>query len=170
MVTDTRAAIDAVSALDVIDASRIYLVGYALGGKVGLLTAALDNRVKAIAALCGFDPLRLDTPEKGAEGIRHYSHLHGLIPRLGFFIGEESRLPFDYDQVLALIAPRPALLIAPTLDRYAPVDDVKREVEPARAIYRLLGKEGALQLETPLDFNEFPKQRQERIFDWIALQ
>ena len=122
MVADTRAAIDAVSALDVIDTDRIYIIGYGLGAKVGLIAAALDTRVKAIAAVCGFDPLRLDTADKGVEGIRHYSHLHGLMPRLGFFAGQESRLPFDYDEVVALIAPRPALLIAPTLDRYAPVE------------------------------------------------
>jgi dienelactone hydrolase len=107
MVADTRAAIDAIAALDSIDAGRIYAIGYGLGTKVGLLTAALDGRIKALAAVCGFDALRLDSPAKGTEGVRHYSHLHGLIPRLGFFVGEESRLPFDYDAVVALAAPRP---------------------------------------------------------------
>jgi len=29
----------------------------------------------------------------GTEGLRHYSHLHGLIPRLGFFIGHQDRVP-----------------------------------------------------------------------------
>jgi dienelactone hydrolase len=168
MIADTRAAIDAVSGLDMADPSRIYLVGYSMGAKVGLLTAALDKRVNAIAAVCGLDPLRQDTPEKGTEGVRHYSHLHGLMPRLGFFIGDESRLPFDYGQVLALIAPKPALIVAPTLDRYAPVEDVRREVEGARKIYGLLGHEGALELETPLDFNRFTQQTQERLFDWIS--
>ena len=47
MVADTRAAIDAASALDTIDPKRIYVLGYALGAKVGLLTAALDDRVQA---------------------------------------------------------------------------------------------------------------------------
>ncbi len=168
MVADTRAAIDAVSALDVIDPSRIYVVGYGLGAKVGLITAALGSPVRGVAALCGVDALRLDTPEKGTEGVRHYSHLHGLIPRLGFFLGEESRIPFDYDQVLALLAPKPVLIVAPTLDRYAPVEDVRREVDVARSFYRLAGKESALELETPLDFNRFTKERQERMFDWIA--
>jgi len=168
MVLDTRAAIDAVSALDVIDSSRIYLLGYSLGAKVSLLTAALDDRVKAIAAVSGVDPLRLDTPDKGTEGIRQYSHLHGLLPRLGFFIGQESRLPFDYDEVLAAIAPRPVLLFAPTLDRYAQVADVLLEVEQARKIYNLLGRENALQLETPLGFNGFQPAMQARAFDWLA--
>lgn len=168
MVADTRASIDAVSALESIDRSRIYVLGYGLGAKVGLLVAALDDRVKALAAVAGFDPLRLDTSDKGTEGIEHYSHLHGLLPRLGFFVKHESRLPFDFDQVLALVAPRPVLLVAPELDRYARVEDVRREVEAPRAIYRLLGRESALRLETPLDFNRFKMPRQEQVFDWMA--
>ena len=167
MVADTRAAIGAAAALDTVDASRIYVVGYGLGAKVGLLAAALDERVRGLAAVCGFDPLRLDTPAKGTEGIRHYSHLHGLIPKLGFFIGQEARLPFDFDQALALIAPRPVLLVAPELDRYARVDDVRREVEAPRKIYHMLGREDALRLETPLDFNRFKTARQEQVFGWL---
>jgi pimeloyl-ACP methyl ester carboxylesterase len=168
MVADTHAAIDAAAALDIVDASRIYVIGYGLGAKVGLLAAALDERVKAAATVCGFDALRLASPSKGTEGIWHYSHLHGLMPKLGFFIGHESRLPFDYDEVVALMAPRPALVVAPTLDRYAPVEDVRREVAASRKVYGLLGQEGALNLETPLDFNRFTRQRQEQVFDWIA--
>lgn len=168
MVADTHAAIDAAAALDIVDSSRIYVIGYGLGAKVGLLAAALDERVKAAATVCGFDALRLASPSKGTEGIWHYSHLHGLMPKLGFFIGHESRLPFDYDEVVALMAPRPALIVAPTLDRYAPVEDVRREVAASRKVYDLLGQEGALNLETPLDFNRFTRQRQEQVFDWIA--
>jgi hypothetical protein len=91
-----------------------------------------------------------------------------LLPRLGFFVGNESRLPFDYGQALALIAPRPVRLVAPLLDGCATVEDVRREVDACRQIYRLSGAESALELDTPLDFNRFPRQRQEQVFDWIA--
>ena len=168
MVADTRAAIDALASLDRIDSSRIYLLGYSLGAKVGLLTAALDERVSGLAAVSGFDPLRLDTADRGVEGIRHYSHLHGLMPRLGFFVGHESRLPFDFDAVLALAAPRRVLLIAPSLDRYARVADVKAEVEEARKAWRIHGREAAFTFETPADLNRFHRGAQERVFDWLA--
>jgi len=168
MVTDTRAALEAGAALSSIDPERIYIVGYALGGKVGLLTAATDQRVKAVAVVSGFDPLRLDTPEKGVEGIRQYSHLHGLIPRFGFFVGQEDRLPLDFDEVLASVAPRPALIVAPALDRYACVEDVRREVEEARGVYEHYGEANALRLETPLEFNRFPTRLQEQVFNWLA--
>ena len=168
MVTDTWAAIDSAAALEGIDPERIYIIGYALGGKVGLLTAAIDVRVKALAAVAGFDPLRLDTQEKGVEGVRQYSHLHGLIPRFGFFAGHEDRLPLDFDEVLASIAPRPVLIVAPTLDRYARVDDVRRELDAAGHVYERLGRSGALRLETPLEFSRFPRPLQEQVFDWLA--
>ena len=168
MLSDTRAAIDAVAALDTIDSSRIYLLGYALGAKVGLMTAATDDRVAALAAICGVDALRLSTPDRGIEGIRHYSHLHGLMPRLGFFTEHPDRVPVDYDEVLAMVAPKPALVVAPTLDRYARIADVRREVEASGQVYRVLGREGALELETPEDFNRFGTKLQQQVFDWLA--
>jgi hypothetical protein len=62
----------------------------------------------------------------------------------------------------------PVLLVAPTLDRYARIADVRREVEASRKIYDLLGPGDALQLETPEDINRFPHGLQERAFDWLA--
>lgn len=166
MVADTRAAVDALAALDIIDKDRIYLMGYSLGAKVGLLTAALEPRVRGLAAVSGFDPLRLSTQDRGVEGIRHYSHIHGLMPRLGFFEGQEAKLPFDFDAALELMAPRRLLLIAPTLDRYARVSDVRATVEPLRKAWQ--GHETNLTFETPVDFNRFYRPTQERVFDWLA--
>ena len=168
MVADTRAVVDAVKALEDVDTNRIFLFGYALGAKVGLLTAALDERVTGVVAVSGVFPFRLDTPAKGTEGIRHYSHLHGLMPKLGFFLGQETRVPFDYDEVLALAAPRKILVVAPELDRFSPVEDVRAEVAAARQVYRLLGNESALELRTPRDFNRFPRALQEQVFDYLA--
>jgi len=168
MVTDTRAAIDAAAALETIDRGRIYIVGYALGAKVGLLTAAVDERVKALAAVAGFDPLRLDTMDKGTEGLLQYSHLHGLIPRFGFFAGHEDRLPLDFDEVLASVAPRSVLVVAPTLDRYAHVDDVRNEIGQARHVYERLARPDGLRLDTPLEFSRFPRTLEEQVFDWLA--
>ena len=166
MVADTRAAVDAVAEIENVDAARIYLVGYALGAKVALWTAALDERVRAVASVCGFTPLRTSA-DKGTEGIKHYSHLHGLLPRLGLFIGSEARLPVDYDEILAVIAPRPMYVLAPTLDRYATPADVRSVVERARKQYAAAGAGEALVFDTPVDFNRFTAAMQGRVFDWL---
>jgi dienelactone hydrolase len=168
MVADTRAAVDAAASLEIVDPQRIYLVGYSLGAKVGLLTAAVEDRVKAVAAVAGFDPLRLDTADKGVEGIAGLSHLHGLMPRLGFFVGHERRLPFDFDEVVAATAPRPVMVVAPTMDRYARIADVTSEFDGVKRVYERLGQPQALRFETPVDFNRFTRETQERVFDWLA--
>jgi hypothetical protein len=114
--------------------------------------------VHALASVSGFDPLRLDVADRGVEGIRHYSHLHGLMPRLGFFVGHEARLPFDFDEALALAAPRPVLVVAPTHDRYARIGDVRAAVAPVPGVT----------LETPADFNRFGRKLQARVLEWLV--
>jgi dienelactone hydrolase len=158
MVADTRAAVEALG--QTAELSDVYLMGYSLGGKVALLTAALDERVKGLAVVSGFDVLRAATADKGVEGIRHYSHLHGLLPRLGPYVDKPRSSPFDFDAAVRLTAGRPVLLIAPTLDRYVRAADVAAAVKP-------LARPG-LTVETPLDFNRFRRQTQQRVVRWLT--
>ncbi len=166
MVADTRAAIDAVSALGTTDPNQIYIVGLGLGAQVGLLTAALDDRVKGVATITGLGSL--GTMNVDIEGVRRYSHLHGLMPKLGFFLGHENRLPFDFDQVLAAIAPRPVLAVAPTMDRYYPLEDVRRLAAAVEPVYRLLGREQGIEVLAPKEFSRFPNAIQKPAYDWIG--
>lgn len=170
MVADTRAAISAAAALEAIDADRIYLAGYSLGSHVALLTAALDERVRGVAAVAGFTSFRADPGEPETEGLRHYSHIHGLLPRLGFFLTAKDRVPFDHDEALALVAPRPVLWIAPEFDRYAPAQTVEAVATAARAVYERRGAKAAFTLERPRDFNRFPVETQRLLVDWLARQ
>jgi hypothetical protein len=52
------------------------------------------------------------------------------------------------------------LLIAPTLDRYVRAADVAAAVRP-------LVRPG-LTVETPLDFNRFRRQTQQRVASWLV--
>ncbi|HYI96484.1 MAG TPA: alpha/beta fold hydrolase [Bryobacteraceae bacterium] len=154
MVADTRAAIDALTALKEMDARRVYLAGYSLGGKIALFTSALDDRVAGVIAASAFTPLRASKDSDGTEGVRHYSHLHGLMPRLGVNVS------IDYDEVLEAIK-APVLLRAPVLDRYASAPGVRTAVENAR-------KAGArIELREPLDFNRFTPAAQKELFAWL---
>lgn len=157
MVTDTQAAITEVTKIRWIDEKRVFLSGYSLGGKVALFTAALDDKIAGVSVRCAFAPLRLSGDRDSSEGIRHYSHIHGLLPKLGFFTGQPSRLPVDYDEILAAIAPRPVQVVAPELDRHNPVDRVKQSVEASRRAYALLGAESALEINSVLDWNRWAK-------------
>ncbi len=167
MVTDTRAAVEALANLDFIDGKRIFVAGYSLGGTVGLYAAALDERIAGVVCVAGFTPMRLDTADKGTEGIRAYSHLHGLLPRLGFFVGNEARIPYDFHEILACVAPRPILVIAPTMDKDANLQDVKYCVGQARKIYDLFGAGDSIQVFAPDDFSRFSNEMRQKTYQWL---
>jgi len=168
MVTDTRAAVDAVSALTRVDRSRIYVMGLGMGAQVGLMAAAMDDRIAGVATVTGLGSLRSATAAATTEGIKRYSHLHGFLPKLGFFLGNEARLPVDFDEVLAAVAPRPVLAVAPTMDRYYPVEDVQQLRKAVEPVYRLLGQTNGVEVMTPKEFSRFPNNIQKLAYDWIV--
>lgn len=168
MVHDARRAVDALGGLPFVDPARIFAVGFGLGGAVTLFLAALDERVAGAASVCGFTPLRLDIPDNGTGGLRRWSHDLALMPRLGFFLGHEGRLPFDFHEVLALIAPRPALVVSPQLDREATPADVRACVAAARPVYERYPAGERLTLEEPEDYNRFGPEMQALMHRWLA--
>ena len=168
MVEDARAAIDALEKDSLVDPQRIYLFGYSMGGTVGLYTAALDSRVKGLVSICGFTPMRSDTAARGTGGVARYSHERGLIPRLGFFVGHEDQIPYDFPELLGVVAPRPVLVVEPQLDRDATPADVKSAVEQAKGVYALYGSGEKLELQEPWDYNRLPKKMQDEIVKWMG--
>ncbi len=167
LVDDARAALDALEREPGIDASRLSLFGYTLGGTVALHAAALDPRVKSVVAISGFTPFRRDTAS-GTGGLARYSHERPLVPRLGWFIGHESRVPYDYDDVLAALAPRPVLIVQPTMDRDADPVAVRETVARARRAYGTGA--AALALDEPHDYQRLPAATQARAVAWLKAQ
>jgi dienelactone hydrolase len=168
MVADTRAGIDALQKEGVVDPNRIYLYGYSMGGIIAMHTAALDPRVKGVVSICGFTPMRTDTMDKGAGGLARYSIDLPLLPRLGFFIGNESRLPYDYNELIAAIAPRPVYVHQPQLDRDANPGDVHAAVDQAKRVFSLYNASDKLVLDEPWDYNRLPEAAQDRIIAWMS--
>jgi dienelactone hydrolase len=168
MVVDVRGAVDALSNLEFVDSTRIFAAGYSLGATVGLHAAALDERITGVVSIAGFTPMRSNTQETGTEGIKAFSHLHGLLPRLGFFVGSESRIPYDFDEILASIAPRPILVIAPERDKDANHDDIKKCVEKVTEVYSLYNATDNIEIFTPSDYNRLSPEMREKMFEWLA--
>jgi cephalosporin-C deacetylase-like acetyl esterase len=167
MVEDTRAAIDVLSREAQVDAARIYLFGYSMGANLALHTAVLDSRVKGVVSLNGFTPMRTDTEEKGTGGIARYFREHDLLPRMGAFAGKETRLPYDFDELIAAIAPRPVYVLSAQFDRDASPADVKKAVEQARKAYGLYNAADNLKLDEPWDYNRLPLGTQDRAIQWM---
>jgi pimeloyl-ACP methyl ester carboxylesterase len=165
MVDDTRAALDALEREPGIDPRRISLFGYTLGGMVALHAAALDPRVHGVVSISGFTPMRSDTADRPTGG--RLSVERPLLPRLGLFLGREAQVPYDYDELLAAIAPRPVLVVQPSMDRDATPADVRAAVARARPAYARLGAADRLALDEPDDYQRLPAATQDRAILWL---
>ncbi|SMO62743.1 glucuronyl esterase domain-containing protein [Fodinibius sediminis] len=165
MVTDTRAAVDALEGLEFVDRDQIFLSGFALGGTVSLFTAALDDRIAGVGVSGAFTPLRDASGD--VEGVKTYSHLHGLLPRLGFFVDDTERIPVDFPAILASIAPRPMLVITPELDRHSDFKKVQQAVGQAETVYRLFNSDSKLDFMTPYEFTGFSSLQKKKLVDWL---
>jgi pimeloyl-ACP methyl ester carboxylesterase len=167
MVEDVQQAVTLLQQDSQVDPNRIYLFGYSLGGMIGLHAAALDPRIKGVVSISGFTPIRTDTTDKGTGEIARFCRVRGIIPRLGFFIGHEQKIPYDYNELIATIAPRPILILSPQLDRDATTVDVHNAVEQARKVYALYDASDKLKLDEPWDYTRLPTATQDRIIKWM---
>jgi dienelactone hydrolase len=91
-VTDVLTAVDVLSTLDDVDATRIGVLGHSLGGKLALFAAALDPRIAAGVA------------HEPGVGL---AHSNWSAP---WYLGDRVPRDRDLDEVLGLVAPRPFLL------------------------------------------------------------
>ena len=163
-VEDTLAAVEALQKLNFIDPQRIYVLGYATGAMVALHAAALDERIAGVVSVAGFTPMRLDTPDKGTGGLARWVQWLPWQPRLGAFIGQETRLPYDYHEVLAMIAPRPALVALPRLDYHSTRKDIDLCLAEVGKVYSLLGDPDKLQVLEIDGYNHFSPELQKQVF------
>ncbi|GMW02502.1 MAG: hypothetical protein AMXMBFR84_36380 [Candidatus Hydrogenedentota bacterium] len=166
MIRDAQCAMDALLEQPYIDAKRVTVLGYGTGALQALHFAALDNRASAYALVCIPQPFVRDDP-KVTGGTRRWSHDRMWLPRLGTFFGKEDRLPYDIPVILAMAAPRPVLVVAPTLDRDTVPTDISEAVEAARTVFRLLGYEDRLELQSPEYYNSFDPAMQALVTDWL---
>lgn len=170
MVSDISDAVSVCQQLDIIDPEAIHVAGFALGGTLGIYAAALDSRIKSIAAFGAFTPLRPTYQMEGLPGIHEYSHLHGLQPRFGFFAGHENRLPVDFDEIIASIAPRDILLVAPRFDQDADLGEIRKAVKNIKKIYSLYHAEEVVHFQSPEYYNQFTKKQFRLLLDWLEMK
>jgi dienelactone hydrolase len=168
-VQEVRSAVDALEKADFINPKRIFVAGYAPGGAAALYAAALDERIAGAIPVAGFTPMRLDTAEKGAGGIARWSYWLPLLPRLGAFVGQEARVPYDFHEIIAAIAPRPVLVMSPQYDYQNTPGDIVECVGEARKVYELLRAGPNLALFMVNDYNRFSLEAQGRFFAQLKI-
>ena len=133
-IYDNMRAIDLLQSLPEVDPERIGCIGHSLGGHNSLFTAVFDERIKAVVTSCGFTRFH---KYKGGD-LRGWTS-DKYMPRIASALRQLSpdRMPFDFTEVIAALAPRPVFIVAPLADDNFAVDGVRDVVAAAQPIYEL---------------------------------
>jgi dienelactone hydrolase len=162
-IHDNRRAIDVLARLPQVDSTRIGCLGHSLGGTLALFTAAFDERLRAIVSSCGFS--EFDAYAGG--DLSGWSH-RGLMPRIAErYHNDPGLMPFDFGDVIAVLAPRPVLVIAPTRDGIFDVNGVRTAVRKAEPAWRLLGAHKGLTVRHPDGYHHFTPAARAQAYEWL---
>jgi len=156
-IWDNIRALDVLQSLPFVQTNRFGAIGHSLGGHNALYTAVFDDRIKVVATSCGFDSFRdyMNGNIRGWTSARYMPRLLDYSP---------DKFPFDFYEVLALIAPRQIFVNAPMGDtnfKWRSVDAIARDVWP---IYRLYHTEENLRIVHPECGHLFPPEIREQAY------
>lgn len=162
-IWDNIRAVDLLQSLEEVDPERIGCIGHSLGGHNTLFTATFEPRIKAVVTNCGFN------------AFHHYyeGDLTGwtsetYMPKIRTEYGKDpDRVPFDFYEIVAALAPRPCLVIAPLGDANFEVTGVKKVIRAAGEVYALYDARERLHAEHPDCAHDFPPEMREVAYGWF---
>lgn len=162
-IHDNRRTLDYLETLPYVQRGRFGAIGHSLGGHNAVYTAAFDERLVAVVSSCGLDAYA-DYKQGDITGWTSVRYM----PRLAAYIGRAHETPFDFDEILAALAPRAVRIVAPTKDDNFRADSVDRLSDTAREIFQLLGAADKLVVEHPDCGHDFPDEARARAYDFLA--
>ena len=138
-------AVDLLQSLPQVDAESIGVIGHSLGGHNSLFTAVFEPRLKAVVTSCGYTPFH---DYYGGKVAGWTSDRY--MPRIrDVYENNADKLPFDFYEVLAAIAPRGIYSCSPTRDSNFDIGGVRKAIDGAGKVYELLGAKDKLVLDAP---------------------
>ncbi|MDO4585782.1 MAG: alpha/beta fold hydrolase [Planctomycetia bacterium] len=144
--------LDFLQSLDFVDGEKLGVIGHSLGGHNALFLAVFDERVKAVVTSCGFT-----TMYKYMQGNLAGWSQDKYMPRIKSVYKDNPLLvPFDFNEILAIIAPRPIFINAPVNDDNFDLSGVQDSVQSALRIYQLYGAADKITLMQPDAEHDFP--------------
>lgn len=150
-------ALDYLETRPEVDKTRFGVTGRSGGGAYSWWIAALDERIKAAAPTAGITSMRNHVVDGCVEG-----HCDCM-----FFVNTYG---WDYDRVLALVAPRALLVCNTDKDSIFPIDGVFKMYTSARRVYTLLGAEAKIGLQVAEGPHKDVQPLNTGAFHWMERQ
>ena len=155
--------VDLLQEMNVVDPERIGVIGHSLGGHNSMFVAAFDTRLKVVVSSCGWTPFNYYR-EKNLAPWAQELYMPSIRDRYEL---DPEKVPFDFDGIIASLAPRAFFSNSPLNDDNFEVKGVEAGIESARKIYAALGVEDKLQVRYPDAGHDFPADVRLEAYEFI---
>jgi dienelactone hydrolase len=157
------AAVDLLQSLPEVDPEKIGCIGHSLGGHNALFLSVFDERIKAVVTSCGFNSF---FKYYGGD-LTGWSH-KGYMPLIASVYDKNpAKMPFDFTEILAALAPRPVFINAPLKDSNFEISGVYDCVNAAKPVYKLLKASDKIIMINPDAPHDFPPQAREAAYSFL---
>jgi acetyl esterase/lipase len=146
-----------------VDPERIGVIGHSLGGHNAMFVGVFDERLKVIVSSCGWTPFH-DYYEGNIKGWTSDRYMPLLRDAYGL---NPDRVPFDFYEVVAALAPRAFFSASPVRDSNFEVAGVRRAEPIAREVYDLLGAGDRLVVRYPECEHDFPPEVRLEAYEFV---
>ena len=162
MVWDMSRVVDYLRTLPLVDPLQIGSIGHSHGAYTTLFAAAFEPRISLAIASCGFTTFRSD-PQPN-----RWSQLTALIQKQGTYLPEVQSIPFDWQHICAMIAPRSLYVWYATKDTIFPrTDNLDAMFLDVRRVYGLYGAADDLAWHAFDGPHRFPDDGREMVYRWL---
>jgi len=162
-IFDDMRCVDLLQARKDVDPERIGVIGHSLGGHSAMFAGAFDTRLKVIVSSCGWT--LFDYYNIGEEGSKKYGGQLGpwaqerYMPLLrDRYNLDAEKIPFDFDEIIAVLAPRAFFSNSPVNDGNFNVEGVRKGISNAVEVYNFLKAQNNLQVRYPVSEHNFPTE------------
>ncbi|HEX4148224.1 MAG TPA: prolyl oligopeptidase family serine peptidase, partial [Pirellulales bacterium] len=156
--------VDLLESMAEVDGDRIGAIGHSLGGHNAIFTALFDARLHAVVSSCGFTAFHQYRQGNLAAWAKPR-----YMPRIASRYGNDpDRVPFDFCELVAAIAPRGFFANSPLADDNFDVQGVRQTAAEAQPVYELLGEPKRLKIVYPDGQHQFAAEQRREAYDWLA--
>jgi pimeloyl-ACP methyl ester carboxylesterase len=155
-----------------VDPERIGVIGHSLGGHNAIFVAAFDPRLKVVVSSCGWT--LFDYYNAGDEVTKKYGGKLGPWAQTRYmplikdkYELNADKMPFDFDEVIAALAPRPFFSNSPVGDANFDVKGVKAGIQNISKVYQLFNATNNLQVRYPDAGHDFPPETRLAAYEFI---
>lgn len=167
-IWDNVRALDLLDSLPYVRHGKYAAIGHSLGGHNSVFIATFDPRIAVVVSCCGLDSF-VDyyggDPKNWTQGRGWCQDRY--MPKLAGYQGRLEEIPFDFYELVAGLAPRPTLIIAPLGDGNFKPDSVDRIAAAARPVFKLFDAAENIQVVHPDSEHTFPMEMHEPAYRFI---